>query len=83
MQPFEGNHEADVAPGENECDTSRLDVLFLPMLLTHGKNRSRKAELSVLSIAWLGPLVLLKFSLLPHTHNLLLILSEAQMSPLL
>ena len=24
FQPFEGNHEADVAPGENEFDTPGL-----------------------------------------------------------
>ena len=25
IQPFEGNYEADVAPGENEFDTPTLD----------------------------------------------------------
>ena len=28
MQPFEGNHEADVAPGENELDTPGLEKVL-------------------------------------------------------
>ena len=29
MQPFEGTHEADVAPGENEFDTPALTGALL------------------------------------------------------
>ena len=29
IRPFEGNLEADVAPGENEFDTPALDHVFL------------------------------------------------------
>ena len=36
--PFEGNREADVAPGENEFDTPALDecVFFSPSSTNYG-----------------------------------------------
>lgn len=62
----------------------RCSLSIYALVYEEVRDSSRKAErLFFLSVAWLEPAFLWNFSLLPHTHNLLLMLSEAaQMSPI-